>query len=67
MKEYKLTFRGRDIVDCTKEELIECINDITKNDHIYREVIIDSRVNELEKELSIKNEFIDKLISQKRS
>lgn len=47
-KQLKVNFKGKDIADCTKEELIECIEIMVKHDNIqvvsqedeYREEII---------------------------
>ena len=44
----KVNFKGKDIADCTKEELIECIEIMVKHDNVqvvsqedeYREEII---------------------------
>jgi hypothetical protein len=39
----KVNFKGKDIADCTKEELIECIEIMVRHDNIQVESIEDEQ------------------------
>jgi len=42
-KYMKVNFKGKDIADCTKEELIECIEIMVRHDNIQVESIEDEQ------------------------
>lgn len=66
MKEdkWKITWRGKDLTDCSKEELINCINDLADQERSFYRYRESKENQDLKAELKFKNEFIDKLVNK---
>lgn len=66
MKEEKweVTWRGKKLKDCSREELISCINDLADAERSFYRYRSSKEAEDLKTELKFKNEFIDKLVSK---
>lgn len=56
------TWRGKSPADLTREELIEALNSVADGEHRMREAWTNGRIKDLEKEIQLKDLFIEKLI-----
>lgn len=64
MKEMITTFCGKPIHECSREELIEALDRIMKDRYEVTQSLINTEIQDLKKELHIKNELIDKLVKR---
>lgn len=58
------TFMGKPLEELTREELIKAINDVMKARYDSAGYVAESKIRDLEKEIEIKNDVIERLIKK---
>lgn len=61
---FQVTWRGKNIEDCSKEELIQRINRFSDGRQEYYSYRESERNEELAMELKIKNEMIERILAR---